>query len=176
MKRFSLFLLFVLFSITVSAQSNYLNYFLDNQLLDRICTQGYTMVSGKYDSINRIYVNCEFKGKSKDWDIKVETNASGKIETLVYSFTKYKKHSIIPSSTELKNIAESVINVSGARVTNKNLIDRRSESCRLDYQAILRSTSAYRYKTANVTGAWSYNDFGQVFFNYLNVMYIMTGN
>lgn len=87
MKRFSLFLLFVLFSITVSAQSNYLNYFLDNQLLDRICTQGYTMVSGKYDSINRIYVNCEFKGKSKDWDIKVETNASGKIEMIIKCIT-----------------------------------------------------------------------------------------
>ncbi len=176
MKKFCTLILMSILVIPSMAQINYLNRFVTDEFLQGVFTGGYNLHSGRYNKENNIYQECVFSGKITNWDVKIETNDNGRIDSIVYSFNKYRSHSIIPSSSEIKNIADNVINVSGARVIKRELVDKPSLRCKVDYEAEIPSSSILCLKTIYVNGGWDYNGFGQVFFDYLNIYYIMTGH
>lgn len=176
MKKFCTLILMSILVIPSMAQINYLNRFVTDEFLRGVFTGGYNLLSGRYNKDNNIYQECVFSGKITNWDVKIETNDNGRIDSIVYSFNKYKSHSIIPSSSEIINIANNVISVPGFRVIKRELVDKPSQRCKVDYEAEIPSSSILCLKTIYVNGGWDYNGFGQVFFDYLNVYYIMTGH
>ena len=176
MKQLLTTIIFVLTSILCRGQVNYLDYYVDDYFLQRVFPSGYDIKSGGYDAWNEIYSDTRFVGISGNWKIEIETDKKGKVHVAVYDYIKYPNYTRLPSSveTEIIELADGVLEYSGAKVETKELDINPTGGSRLYYKGIFPSSSIIPLLSISIRASWDHNLFGEVFFNSLYVMYIRT--
>lgn len=176
MKQFLTTIIFVLSSILCRGQINYLDYRVDDCFLQRVFPSGYDIKYGGYDYRNDIYSDARFVGISGNWEIEIETDKKGKVRKVLYDYIKYPNHTRLPSSveTEIIELADSVLEDSGAKVETKELDINPTGGSRLYYSGVFQSSSIIPLLSISIRASWDHNLFGEVFFNSLYVIYIRT--
>lgn len=173
MKRICILLFFAIAALPLKAQINYLDTLVTDQFLKNVYPDGFKVESGGFDTSKNMYISTEFFGETDDWEITIETNRKGRISGVYYDYKKYPRRSMISSSSELIELADSIIDIPGVQINTRELNDDSNGESNLYYEVILPFTRTSPMKTLFVKAQWDHNRMGNVFFYGLSVVYIM---